>query len=276
MGAEAAPSVSLVVPCFNERPAVLERSLRSVMAQSMADFECILVDESTNAETEAACRALCASDPRFVYMRPAGRLGLAGSLNLGVKAARGRYVARFDSDDICVPDRLIQQVAYLDSNPDIGVLGGHLAIMDEMETPVGVRHYPLTHEGIERRFQMNNAMAHPTVMMRRSVLDAHGAYDPTFRFAEDLELWLRLLNNGVRFANLDQVLVHYRQQQTRRQADNWRYNLLARRKNFSSRHLIRRTAGLVVVGTWAALPASIQEGLFRKLMFTRTDAKADG
>jgi glycosyltransferase involved in cell wall biosynthesis len=276
MAGDTAPSVSLVVPCFNERPDVLERSLRSVMAQSHADFECILVDESPKAETEQACRALCASDPRFLYLRPDERLGLAGSLNLGMTAARGRYVARFDSDDICVPDRLALQVAFLDSNPDIGVLGGHLAIMDEVEAPIGVRRYPLTHDAIERHFQMNNAMAHPTVIMRRSVLQENGAYDPTFRFAEDLELWLRLINKGVRFANLDQVLVHYRQQQTRRQAENWRYNLLARRKNFSSRHLLRRTAGLVVVGTWAALPASVQEGLFRKLMFTRAEAGAEG
>lgn len=269
------PTVSIIVPCFNEYPHVLERSLRSVMAQSFSDFECLLIDESLKTESWQAAQALCNEDPRFTYMRPETRLGLAGSLNLGIAASRGRYLARFDSDDICVPERLALQTAFLDANPEISVLGGHLRIMDEAETPLAVRRYALRHADIERHFQTSNAIAHPTVMMRRSILAQHGGYDATFRFAEDLELWLRLMNHGVRFANLDTILVQYRQQQTRRQPEHWRYNLLARRKNFSTRQLPRRVAGMIAIGTWAALPASLQETIFKRIMFSHT-GKKDG
>ena len=216
------PTISIVVPCFNEQPEVLERSLNSLKIQTFCDFECIVIDESTFIQSAEACKAICNSDERFRYIRPETRLGLAGSLNLGISAARGRYIARFDSDDICMPHRLEEQVLYLDNNPEIGVLGGHLAIVDENERFTALRHYPLNHKAIERRFHLNNAMAHPTVMMRRSVIEAHGAYDPKFKFAEDLELWLRLINKDVQFANIDSVLVHYRQQSSNRSASNWR------------------------------------------------------
>lgn len=265
----APPRVSLVVPCFNERPEIVQAALDSVHAQTLADFECIVVDESTDPVRAEACRRLCERDPRFVYVHPSERIGLARSLNLGIAQARGEFVARFDSDDICLPQRLADQVAYLQGWPQVGLVGGALEIMDEAGATLAYRHYPEDPAAIARGMQMTTTVAHPTVMFRRELTEQHGGYDPDFRFSEDLDLWLRWLNAGVVFGNLPQVLVRYRQQNTRRHPNHWRYNLRARTRNFASRHLLRRSIGICGIALWSALPASVQEGFFRSLLLKR-------
>jgi glycosyltransferase involved in cell wall biosynthesis len=264
------PRVSIVVPSFNESAPIVGASLASLRAQTLQDFECIVVDESTNPASAQACRDSCALDARFVYLHPAQRLGLAGSLNLGVERARAPLVARFDADDLCLPGRLAQQMSLLDAQPEIGVVGGALEVIDESEQHVGVRRYPQAHAQIARRMQLTNAVAHPTVMFRRAVFDAHGGYDRTFRYSEDLELWLRWLNAGVRFANLPDVLVRYRQQSTRRNTTHWRYNLRARLRHFTTPYLLPRIAGIGSVALWMAVPASLQESIFKRLMLRRS------
>ncbi|MBO9688669.1 MAG: glycosyltransferase [Mitsuaria chitosanitabida] len=263
------PQVTLVVPAFNEDPQVLARSLDSVAAQTFGDFECIVVDESTQAASAEACRALCERDSRFRYVHPEQRLGLAASLNLGISMARAPLIARFDSDDICQAERLALQVDFLRQHPEVDVLGGALEIMDEQEHTLAFRAYPATDAAIQRRFDTTSAVAHPTVMMRKSVLDRFGMYDPTFRFAEDLDLWLRLSNHGVRFANLSQVLVRYRQADTSRNRGHWDFNLRARTRNFSWRGRPRRALGIAAIAIWARIPRALQQRVFHGVLLQR-------
>ncbi len=267
------PRLSIIIPCFNERPDVLRASLESVRAQGFEDFECLVVDESTDAASAEACRLFCAADLRFRYVRPERRLGLAASLNLGIAESGGELIARFDSDDLCDPGRMEAQVAFLEARPDVGVLGGQLAVIDDAGRPIGIQRYPLEHDEIERRFHLTTGIAHPTVMMRRAVLGSAGVYDPAFRYAEDLDLWLRLLNAGVRFANLDSVLVQYRQQTNRRSSEHWRYNLRARRRNFRARMWPRRGLGIAAVAAWSAVPGSLQERLFARIRYSGEGAR---
>jgi glycosyltransferase involved in cell wall biosynthesis len=268
------PKVSVVVPAFNETPEVVRASLESLRAQTFADFECIVVDESTLPDRAEACRRACEEDPRFVYVHPAQRLGLPRSLNLGLERARGELIARFDSDDVCAPDRLARQVAFLDAHGDVGLVGGGLEIMDEDERTLAFRDYPLAHADIHRGMQTTTTVAHPTVMFRRALVARHGAYNPEFRYSEDLDLWLRWMNAGVVFANLAGVLVRYRQKNTRRSPQHWRYNLRARMRNFAADHLVRRMAGIGGIAVWIALPASVQEMVFRSLVLRRQPRQA--
>lgn len=263
------PEVSIIIPSFNERPEVIGESLRSVMAQTFTDFECIVVDESTDPEREQACRRICAEDKRFIYHRPASRLGLAASLNAGIEMARGKWIARFDSDDICMPNRLAVQMAYLSEHPTVDLLGGGLEIIDEEGTTLGFRDYPEQHEQIERAMQLTTPLAHPTVIYRRQLVIDAGGYDATFRCAEDLDLWLRFLHRGARFANVRQTLVRYRQQSVKRSSFHWRFNLRARCKNFSSRLFVRRLAGVIAISAWTILPTGVQENIFKTLIFRR-------
>jgi GT2 family glycosyltransferase len=259
----------VIVPCFNEDPAVIARSFAALRAQSFADFECVVVDDSTDPQLAFACEAACATDPRFAYVRPGARLGIAGSLNRAIERARGGLIARADCDDVCHPERLRRQLDFLEGAPEVGILGCALGILDDPGRPGSVRAYPLGHEAIARRMQLTNAMAHPTVMMRRTVLDRCGGYDPTFRYCEDLELWLRLINAGVRFANLPDALVAYRQETTDRPAGNWRDNLRARLKHLSAHMLARRLIGIVAIAVWSATPPAVRRLAYRRLIFDR-------
>lgn len=261
-----APRVSLVVPAFNEPPEILAQSIASITAQSFVDFECLLIDESTDPASIRAAVALCDADPRLRRIVPPQRIGLAASLNLGIDHARGDYLARFDADDVCYPERLALQVTYLDAHREVDVLGAGLELITPSGETVAFRAYPLQHAAIARRMHLTTAIAHPTVMARRSAIVSAGGYDPSFRFAEDLDLWLRLLNRGTRFANLDQPLVRYRQDVTRRRPDHWRYNLIARRRNFASSHAFRRIMGIGALSIWTHTPPGLQEMIFRTLI----------
>lgn len=264
------PKVSVVVPVFNESPCVLKQSLGSVAAQSFSDFECLVIDESTDPLSAMFCREFCEQDQRFHYFRPDNRIGLAASLNFGIGMALGDLIARFDSDDLCMVYRLEMQVAYMDAHPDVGVLGGGLEILNKEGKTLAFRDYPVNHSLIEKWFQTTTPIAHPTVMMRKSVIDDFGGYDPNFIFAEDLDLWLRLLNRGVRFANLQDVLVGYRQENTSRNPMHFHFNLRARLRNFSLRQFSRRVFGICAVAVFCRLPAALQERIFQGLLFRRS------
>ncbi|MBT8571655.1 glycosyltransferase [Polynucleobacter paneuropaeus] len=262
--------ISCIVPCFNEDSEALRKSLDSIANQTYENFECIVVDESTNAKTAEFCRELCGLDPRFHYLRPEKRLGLAGSLNLGIQKAKGEYIARFDSDDICSPDRFSLQAQFLNQNSDISIVGSSLEIIDNNDLPIGIRAYPIEHDAIEKKFIFSNGMAHPTVMFRKSLLSiVCGAYDPTFRYAEDLEFWLRLLNSNIKFANLPECLVKYRQQYTNRSGNHWKYNIKARIKNFSNPFRFKKVMGILGIALWMYLPKKLQQFLFKAIQFRK-------
>lgn len=267
---QSIPKISCIVPCFNEDSEVLRKSLSSIANQTYENFECIVVDESTNAKTANLCRELCELDSRFHYLHPQKRLGLAGSLNLGIQRSKGEYIARFDSDDICTPDRFALQAQFLNQNSDIGIVGSSLEIIDNNDLPIGIRAYPIEHCAIEKKFIFSNGIAHPTVMFRKSLLSiVGGAYDPTFRYSEDLEFWLRLLNCDIKFANLPEFLVKYRQQYTNRCGDHWKFNIKARIKNFSAPFRFKKVMGILGIALWMCLPKQSQQFLFKAIQFRK-------
>lgn len=262
--------VSVVVPCFNEEPEIVEESLSSLRLQTFKDFECIVVDESTDPKKAEACRTLCEKDDRFKYFHPEVRLGLAASLNYGFELAHGEYIARFDSDDVCDPKRLEKQVAFLDKNRETGLVGSSMRVIDSSGIVLATRIYPCNHQKIEQLFVYTNAIAHPTVMMRKEIISRElGPYRCDFRFSEDLELWLRLLKKGVRFANLPDVLVSYRQNSTYRPTANWVFNARARRMHMSAPYRMQKVFVAGLLSIWAVLPKFIQELIYKKIVFRR-------
>jgi glycosyltransferase involved in cell wall biosynthesis len=263
------PLVSVVIPSFNEEPHIVRASLESIRAQTFANFECIVVDESTSSELSEACRTVCTEDPRFVYVHPTERLGLAKCLNLAISQARGQFIARFDSDDLCMPDRLELQVAFLQAHPAISIVGGALDIISNEGRVIAHRHYPQTSTAIAKGMHLTTSIAHPTVMFRKEAIEWHGGYNSKFHFAEDLDLWLRWMNAGLLFANLPQVLVHYRQDSTRRDQRHWSFNLRARTSNFSGQYLVRRAIGISCIAIWVAVPKMIQELVYNLVILRR-------
>jgi hypothetical protein len=161
------------------------------------------------------------------------------------------------------------------SNLHVGVVGGAIEVIDDGGLPIGVRYFPEQHCDIERQLQLTTPFSHPTVMVRRDLFARCGAYDSSYRNAEDLDLWLRFANYGVRFANLSAVLVRYRQQNTRRPPQHWHFNLRARLRNFRLRFLLRRVLGIGAIAVWSVLPANVQESIFKGLLLRKRPVTRD-
>lgn len=264
--AEMAPKLSVVMPCFNESLSNLDESFASLKNQTFCEFECIVIDESTNSNSALHCRELCETDARFTYVRPSKRLGLAASLNFGIGLANAEWIARFDSDDVCLPERFQLQMDYLDRNPQVGVLGTGLEIIDSVGKTLAYRSYPVDHGVIFNSFYFTTPIAHPTVIYKKELAIKSIGYKPEFKNSEDLDLWLRLLNSGVIFANLDKPLVKYRQTLTKRSRTHWKFNLKARIDNFRLQGFFKRILGIALVGAWSCIPDSLQEPLYKKII----------
>jgi glycosyltransferase involved in cell wall biosynthesis len=187
----------------------LEQAVRSILEQTLADFELILVDDgSVDATWDIAAR-LAAADRRIRLVWQPAR-GLVAALNRGLELARGDYLARMDADDLAHRGRLAAQAAFLDAHPEVAAVGGAARLIDRRGIPFG----ELTPPDDEPTIRMTLArcaspLIHPAVMMRRSAIAATGGYDQRYRDAEDYALWLRLSRHH-RLANLQQVVVDYR------------------------------------------------------------------
>ena len=238
MNYEEAILVSILIPVFNGDFSEIKESLDSIKNQSYTNFECILVDDSSDENITNSLKHYCDDDQRFLHIGRYKKDGLGSALNFGLRQCKGKYIARMDADDVCVIHRIKNQVNYLELNTDISVVGSNMAIIDEQSNIYAIKKYGLNHNSIIRHFSYKNGMGHPSVMFRRNIIDSGELYRKDFRFCEDLELWLRLLKKGYRFSNIDKVLVFYREDRNyNRIKDNWVYNLKARKLHFKATNI---------------------------------------
>ena len=204
----AAPRVSVLMPVRAPDPRWFPEALRSILSQSVHDLELIVVEDPSSVSAEPMLRDFV--DPRIRHVKNDRSTSLVELLNLGLGLARAPLVARMDADDVCEPDRLEKQLAYLDAHADVDVVGTDLTIIDESGRAVGRRGYPTSHAAIVEAMARFNPLAHPAVMFRRATIEAAGGYRHPERAAQDYELWSRLAVDGRRFANLPETLVRYR------------------------------------------------------------------
>lgn len=204
----AEPVVSVVMAVRNgERH--LRAALDSLLRQTMADFELVVIDDgSTDATASILCQ-YAEEDDRLLMVRNARNVGLARSLNRALKWARGRYIARQDADDVSAPDRLDRQAAWLDAHPDVGLLGTAYHVIDDAGRRSVIHRPPQTDAEIRWQMMFHNAFCHSSVMFRRSLLAIEPGYNADFPVAQDYDFWARLLPH-TRAANLDEPLVEYR------------------------------------------------------------------
>ncbi len=188
------PKVSVLM-AVRDGAAYLTEALDSLWAQSFSDFELIVVDDGSQDETPALLAAC--GDPRLVRLRNVQPLGLAGALNRAIGVARGTYWARQDADDRSLPDRLAEQAAFLDRHPDAVLLGSAYDAIDSTGGPIEVQRQPEDDRAIRWQMLFHNAFCHSSVMTRGAALRQRGlAYDPALGYAQDYDLWSRLLAFG--------------------------------------------------------------------------------
>ncbi|MDB5295179.1 MAG: glycosyltransferase, partial [Phycisphaerales bacterium] len=201
------PLVSFVLPVHNAGEH-LAAAVESVLAQTYGDFEVLAInDGSTDGSRDVLAGY---RDPRVrVIDQP--NAGLVATLNRGVREARGAWVARMDADDVCLPHRLERQMAHLAARPELDLLGGWVATIDEAGRLLAdVVPFPVTHEALWGSIGRRPwVMCHPAVVFRRAAAVDAGLYDPAYKHAEDAEFFARLMTRG-RVENLPAVVLKYR------------------------------------------------------------------
>ena len=254
------PRVSVLMASYMPPRRFLVESLESLDAQIYRDFEVIIVDES-DAETAAFLSSMRTNFPIRI-VRPARRLGFAGSLNLGLENCSGELIARHDTDDICVPNRLEAQVAFLDQHPEICAVGAAIMKIGPDGEYLGTRRYPATPVGVRRLSGLWCPVAHPTMMLRRSFFERYGNYNS--QPMEDYELWLRALAAGAKIANLDQVLLKYRieAKTIHSQPRHWGEGLRLRWRHLNWEFLPTRLLGIALTSIAAVTPPSVFKHIY--------------
>jgi glycosyltransferase involved in cell wall biosynthesis len=189
----------------------LGEAVDSILAQTFADFELIVIDDGSTDGSTAILRDYVGRDERIrLTSRP--NTGVVRAANEGIAQARGRYLARMDADDIALPQRFARQVAYLEAAPDCVLLGSRVTLIDPYGSPVAVSGQKLTHDQIERELLTGGggwAVVQPSAMMRTDAVRAAGGYRGSVNMSEDHDLFLRLAERG-RVANLEEPLLKYR------------------------------------------------------------------
>lgn len=198
--------VSLIMSVYNEPVIWVKESVDSILAQTFKDFEFIIVcDNPVNYEVIQYLKGLPLKDDRIRVCFNSQNIGLTKSLNKAISlSSNTEYIARMDADDIAYNKKLEKQIEFLENNKRIGVCG---TCVEFFGAKHGIQTYPLTTSDVY--LFIDNCFAHPTVVIRRSVLH-NRYYDEKFQYSQDFALWNRLYSEGVLFYNIPEVLLKYR------------------------------------------------------------------
>jgi glycosyltransferase involved in cell wall biosynthesis len=228
------PTVTVLMPVHNGE-ATLARAITSVQAQTSSSWELLLVDDRSTDHTPRIAAEFAAADPRIRVHQtasPLGSRGLVAALDTGCREATGRFIARLDADDECMPARLARQVEVLDREPEVGVVG---CLVDFGGDPVAAAGYArhvawtnslLDHDAIVLNRLVDSPVPHPSVMFRRDLVERLGGYRDG-PFPEDHELWLRWIDAGVRFGKVPEVLLRWNDPADRLSRTDPRYSVEA-------------------------------------------------
>ena len=203
--------VSVVMPIYNGEK-YLSQAIESILAQTYTDFELIIVSEfGTNQASQAIIEQYAKADNRIVVIENESRLGIAASLNRGLRAAKGEYIARMDGDDISLPQRLEKQVEFMDANQDVAISCTRVSYIGENGKKLYYKdNLSEDPDQIKADLLFFCFIHHPSVMFRKSAIFEHDLlYDESYTAAEDHELWCRA-SRLVRIAAIPEVLLKYR------------------------------------------------------------------
>ncbi len=194
------------MPVYNVKSSYLEEAVLSVLEQSFCNFELLIVDDgSTNGFIHVLNNY---HDSRIKLI--INHHNFIDSLNKGLSESKGKYIVRMDADDIMLPHRLQTQYDYMENHTEIDICGSWAEMFGQA---TGVMHTPTDHTNIVSQLLLQNVMIHPSIIMRKSSL-RHSKYSYGYSYAEDYKLWIDLVLNGLRFANIPEVLLQYRISQT--------------------------------------------------------------
>ena len=199
------PQVSILMPVYNTAP-YLREAIDSMLSQTFTDFELIVLNDCSPDNAEEILDTY--NDPRIVRYRGEKNVGLSNVLNIGIELARGKYIARMDSDDISLPNRLQVQVDYLEAHPEIDLVSVGMQLFGDKEE-IWVREQDFEELKICALFY--SPVLHASSMWRKDAFEQQGLrFRQEMVPSEDYDLWTRSLVKGRRLVNLTEVLYKYR------------------------------------------------------------------
>jgi glycosyltransferase involved in cell wall biosynthesis len=198
------PIVSIIMAAHNEEH-FLPATLDSLLAQTFDDFELLCMDDGSTDATSDILKKYGKIDPRIRLFHHKKPQGLTASLNVLLKAARGKYIARADADDLYPPLRLEKQVTFLDAHPKVVLLSTQRTDIDEAGRPLPIqKNSPLSDTAMRWRMLFDSPCLHPVVMWRAST---NMTYDEKYHVAQDYELWSRMSKLGEMAALPERLLL---------------------------------------------------------------------
>ncbi|WP_440956349.1 glycosyltransferase family 2 protein [Methanosarcina sp. Mfa9] len=197
--------ISIIMSVYNGEN-YLDESIQSILTQTFRDFEFIIINDCSTDNSLHIIEEYLEKDDRIFLINNKVNLGLTKSLNLGIKRAKGKYIARIDADDIALLERLKIQYDYLEKNRDVFLVGSGAYYVDE-NGKIITTSKPLTKTmDIEKKLSILNCLHHPTIMFRHEGF----MYREKFVYAQDYDFYLRLLSSKKNMSNISEPLINYR------------------------------------------------------------------
>lgn len=198
------PLVSVVMPVYNSA-TYLEQAIRSILNQTFTNFELIIFNDGSEDNSSDIIKAI--KDERIRFFDDSQNTGYVIRLNEGLRIAHGKYIARMDSDDIAYPERLAKQVAFMEIHTTVGVCGTAFQTFGSRNISANM---PVEDSAIREFMLVHNPIGHPTVMMRKSVIDEYDLkYEQDYTPAEDYRMWYDF-SKVSSLRNLPDILLDYR------------------------------------------------------------------
>lgn len=187
----------------------LIKSIDSVLNQSFKNFEFIIIDDASTDNSWKIIKEFSKKDDRIKTIKNKKNKNIVRSVNKGLLLAKGKYIARFDSDDVCKKERFEKQIHFMEKNPQIGVCGSSINFINKKNEKIGKKIYPQNNHEIRKIILSRNPFCNPTTLIQKKCFDEFGLYNPKFLYAEDYEFWLRI-NQKYKFYNFTEPLLNYR------------------------------------------------------------------
>jgi len=202
------PLVSVLMPAYNAKDYA-GLAIESILNQTFADFEFIIIDDGSSDQTTLIIEKYAKEDGRIVFLKNNQNLKISQTLNLGLKIAKGEFIARMDADDWSYPERLGMQLDFMMAHPEVAINGANIEICDQNLNVLNVRTYPNTNSQIRNKIFRLNPFAHSVTFYKTEIAKKAGGYDANFNLAEDYDLYFRMGKYG-EFANISKVLLKLR------------------------------------------------------------------
>ena len=205
------PLVSVILPTYNWKDEWISKSIESVLNQTFKDFELIIINDCSKNNVEEVIKRYQKNDSRIIYLKNEENLKITKTLNRWISVAKWKYIARIDDDDIWNDNKKLEkQVEFMENNEDywlcwvwrIVKINENWDVVDELKLKCSDRE-------LRESILQCNQFAHPSVLLRKSILDEVWVYDPQWNMVEDYELWLRIWLKS-KFSNLENTSIKYR------------------------------------------------------------------